>query len=356
MVNNVIPLDPKKRLEISLRPAELTEAQEAVAVLAKALPVMPSIEDPRAFKATMAEFLAAYPADVLVAAVNEAITRVVVSPEDGSVRVLGFDCMPSTRQIVEICERLIEPRRAQLRAIERAENERRAHEQEAAARAAEAEQEAQRAAEKEARRQAYMQGLEERARERFGNDAPLPGDIELADTFRTPLVRRAGIRIAWHAALEHGEEWAAKFCRLMALAARIRDAVLEGRARWNEGLALAKKLTVDEAEVRRLIDEIERRPSGPGETLTRSFWNALWGVHRACGCDVPADVVFSEDQAAALQSIDPAARAMLADATAVMNREFEQKFWAERAAKGWSVTAPQSQPPAAPEIKEEERR
>ena len=49
-------------------------------------------------------------------------------------------------------------------------------------------------------------------------------------------------------------------------------------------------------------------------------------------------------------------RAMLADATAVMNREFEQKFWVERAAKGWSVPAPHSQPPAVPEIKEEERR
>jgi hypothetical protein len=104
-------------------------------------------------------------------------------------------------------------------------------------------------------------------------------------------------------------------------------------------------------------DEIQDRPAKcPGDQPSGSFWRAVWRIVRARGCDVPADVVFPEDQAAALQSIDPAARAMLADATAVMNREFEQKFWVERAAKGWSVPAPHSQPPAVPEIKEEERR
>jgi hypothetical protein len=42
-MTNVIPLDPKKRILASLRPASLSEAQAAVAVLAKALPIMPSI-------------------------------------------------------------------------------------------------------------------------------------------------------------------------------------------------------------------------------------------------------------------------------------------------------------------------
>ena len=48
-MTNVIPLDPKKRILASLRPASLSEAQAAVAVLAKALPIMPSIQDPPAF-------------------------------------------------------------------------------------------------------------------------------------------------------------------------------------------------------------------------------------------------------------------------------------------------------------------
>ena len=51
----------------------LSEAQAAVALLAKALPIMPSIQDPEAFKGIMAEFLARYPADVLVRAVHHIV-------------------------------------------------------------------------------------------------------------------------------------------------------------------------------------------------------------------------------------------------------------------------------------------
>ena len=111
----------------------------------------------------------------------------------------------------------------------------------------------------------------------------------------------------------------------MALAARIRDAVQEGRARWDIGLALAKKLRTDEAGVRRLIDEIERRPGGTGEMLTESFWVELWRVHRACGCDVPADVVFPEDLAAALQSARTAA-APLVDVREILDRQFAEEW------------------------------
>ena len=174
----------------------------------------------------------------------------------------------------------------------------------------------------------WLEGAERRARERFGDAGPLPGDVERADS----IVRRVrrGYESSWLNALNDGEEWAAKFCRLMALAARIRDAVLAGRARWDVGLALAKKLTTDEAEVRRLIDEIERRPGGTGEMLTESFWVELWRVHRACGCDVPADVVFPEDQAAALKRLDLSA---LAQERAVIDRQTEQEWAAKRAAR-----------------------
>ena len=95
-MTNVIPLDPKKRILASLRPASLSEAQAAVAVLAKALPIMPSIQDPPAFKGIMAEFLAPYPADVLMEAVNQAI-------ED-------LKHMPSIHEMVELCKRLVVPR------------------------------------------------------------------------------------------------------------------------------------------------------------------------------------------------------------------------------------------------------
>jgi hypothetical protein len=336
VMTNVIQLDPEKRaIEASLRPAGLEVAQAAVKALAKKLAVMPSIEDPQAFKKTMAEFLAPYPADVLLAAVNEAIARVERSP-DGRVRVLGFDCMPSIREMVEICERLIAPRRAELRALESAEDyERRA----AAERAAKQAEWEQLQAERERWRESkirWLQGVEDRARRRFGDAGPLEGDVALADSI-VGWVRR-GYETSWLNALNNGEEWAAQFCRLMALAARIRGAVLEGRLRWDEGLALAKKLTVDEAEVRRLIEAIERRHGGTGEQPTNEFFRSLWRVHRACGCDVPADVVFPEDQAAALQRIDLTA---LADARAVIDRQTAQEWAVKRASKGMVAAPPE---------------
>ena len=54
--------------------------------------------------------------------------------------------------------------------------------------------------------------------------------------------------------------------------------------------------TADETEVRRQIEEIERRHGGIGETPTEGFWRALWKIHSACGLDVPR---FPEDAAAA---------------------------------------------------------
>jgi hypothetical protein len=320
-MTNVVPFDSKKRLEVSLQPADLSVAQAAVAALVKGTQIPPSIEDLPAYKKTMAEFLARYPADVLLEAVNEAIPN--------------HKWLPGTNEMIELCEKLIAPRRAELDALKWAEDyERRAAAERAAKQAkweqlqAERERDAQAQRKRQEARIMWLQGVERRARERFGDAGPLPGDVELADSI-VGWVRR-GYESSWLNALNDGEEWAAKFCRLMALAARIRDAVLAGRARWDVGLALAKKLTTDEAEVRRLIDEIERRPGGTGEMLTEGFWVELWRVHRACGCDVPADVVFPEDQAAALKRLDLSA---LAQERAVIDRQTEQEWAAKRAAR-----------------------
>ena len=317
-MTNVVPFNSKKRLEVSLQPADLSVAQAAVAALVKGTQIPPSIEDLPAYKKTMAEFLARYPADVLLEAVNEAIPN--------------HKWLPGTNEMIALCEKLIAPRRAELDALKWAEDYERRAAAERAARRAEREQlqaERERDAQAQrARREAkisWLQGIEDRSRRRFGDAGPLEGDVARADSISNSLVSRAESRIAWHAALDRGEEWAAKFCRLMALAARIRDAVQEGRARWDIGLALAKKLRTDEAEVRRLIDEIERRPGGTGEMLTESFWVELWRVHRACGCDVPADVVFPEDLAAALQSARTAA-APLVEVREILDRQFAEEW------------------------------
>jgi hypothetical protein len=148
------------------------------------------------------------------------------------------------------------------------------------------------------------------------------------------MVARGGHHLLWLDALEAGEDWAATFCRLQALAARLRDAVqLTGRARWNEALALVRLLTKAEAEVRRQVEEIERRPGwGGGERLTEGFWIALYRIHQVCGCDVPTDVVFPEDEAAALQALKQSpGLAALADVREVLDRQFNEQWKAARA-------------------------
>jgi hypothetical protein len=165
-MSNVIPMDPKKRIEASLQPASPSEAQAAVAMLAKALPIMPSIQDPQAFKGIMAEFLAAYPADVLIAAVDQAVQK--------------FKHMPSTAEMIELCKGLVYPRREALNRLERIEYE---NQHEAERRRTERAAAAEREAAEEARRQAtirWLRGIEERARERLGDAAPLPGDVAFA--------------------------------------------------------------------------------------------------------------------------------------------------------------------------------
>ena len=309
-MSNVIPLDPKKRIEAALRPASPGDAQAAVAVLAKAPPILPSIQDPPAFKAILADFLAPYPADVLIAAVNQAIQN--------------FERMPSIHEMLKLCESLVEP----LRRLERAECER---QREAAGRAADAEREAQRAAEDEARLQAnikWLRGVEERARKRLDDAAPLPGDVALADSISNSLVSRAGSRISWLAALAEGEHWAAKYCRLMALAQRTRQAIGQGRIAWDECLAIAKLISRDEAAARSAVEQAEARAARPQYEFPppESFWDALYRIRKACGIDVPR----SKDPDAVATAAETAkhltALAGLADVREILDRQFAEEW------------------------------
>jgi hypothetical protein len=319
MTKNVIPLDPKKRPEAAVRLADLSEAQEAVAILVKALPIMPSIQDPPAFKAIMAERLAPYPTDVLVAAVRKAID--------------DFKAMPSIHEMLELCEALMEARRAEQQA-RRAEQQAAA---EAAERAAEVEREAQREQKREAYRQAdldRLRKLEARARERLGDGGPLPGDVELADSLSGRNVYRAGTPVSWQAALAAGERWAVQYCRLIALAARVIRAHEHGKISWADALPAVKLIVADEAGARRWIEEKEGHQAGhPDQKLPEFFWRALWKIRGKCGLDVPVSV-FPEDAAAA--AVDNLKHltglAGLADTRATLEVQAREQWEARRAA------------------------
>jgi len=235
-MTKVISLDPKKRIAAPLQPAKLSEVQGAVTLLAKALPIMPSIQDPEAFKGIMAEFLAAYPADVLITAVHQAVQK--------------FKHMPSTAEMIELCKGLVHPRREELNRLERIEHEK---QREAERRGTERAAEAQREAAEEARRQAtirWLRGIEERARERLGDAAPLPGDVALAYSISNSVVNRSEKSVSWPQALKGGELWAAQYCRLLALAERTSQAIRQGRIAWDECLAITKLISRDEAAAR----------------------------------------------------------------------------------------------------------
>jgi hypothetical protein len=276
--STLVPLDAlpalEREIEASLKPAQPREVSIAVAALGASTKIPATIEDPEQFGKAMEFDLAAleYPADILRDAVEYARRT--------------LDWYPSIKEMVAICHELIEPRRRQRLAISQMKAEHARRQEEAAAQAAKAARTAERVQ--------WLREVEERARERLGEAAPLPGDVALADsTSQLPS------RGPWLPALDRGEEWAAKFCRLTALAARIRDAMREGRARWDEGLALAKRLDTDEAGVRESIGAIEQRLPGPSEVPTEGFWRQIWRVHRACGCEVPCGI-FPEETAAAL--------------------------------------------------------
>ena len=108
--------------------------------------------------------------------------------------------------------------------------------------------EARRQAESKAQlewRREWLRNLEFQAREHFGDEGPLPGDGELAESLSTEWVNRSGRKESWLLALAEGEHWAAKFCRLIALAARVRQAS-RGRVSWEGALAVAKMIPIKE--------------------------------------------------------------------------------------------------------------
>jgi hypothetical protein len=324
MADNVVLLQqrptPKHEIEVSLRPATPCEIDVFIAALQSWIKKSPAIEDPKAFWRAMREDVAKYPIDVLMEAAKQARG------------LRGFNWTPSIKETVELCERLMEPRRAELRAIQRAENDRRAREQETVERAAEAEREAGRQREREAHRQAEIErlrNLEAGARKRFGDNGPLPDDVQLADSISNSQVCRGGKLISWQAALADGELWAVKFSRLMALAARVRQALEQGRVSWDRALAIAKMIPADEANARSQIDDIEGvAASFPGDQPTESFWRALWKIRAACGLDARQ---FPEDAAAAaienLKNLTGLQN--LADVRAIIDRQASEE-WQQR--------------------------
>jgi hypothetical protein len=118
MADNVVLLQqrptPKREIEVSLRPATPCEINVFIAALQSWIKKSPAIEDPKAFWQAMREDVAKYPIDVLMDAAKQARG------------LRGFNWTPSIKEMVELCEHLMEPRRAELRAIHRAESNRRA--------------------------------------------------------------------------------------------------------------------------------------------------------------------------------------------------------------------------------------
>jgi hypothetical protein len=308
--SQLVPLDAlaalEHEIEASLEPAHPRQISIAVAALGAWLQIPPSIEDPERFGKAMEEELAGYPADIL----NEAVLQ--------ARRTL--DWYPSIRAMIGICEQLIKPRREESCAIWQMRAEHHRRQQEAAERKAQAEREAQRAAAKIK----WLQGLEERARERFGNDAPLPGDIELADNISNSR------HTPWLAALDRGEPWAAKFCRLMALAERTRRAIEQRRIAWDECLAIGKLISRDEAAARSAVEEAEARDARPqyARQPPESFWSALWRIRKACGLEVPRSEGPDAVPAAVenLKHLTALAAPDLANAREILNRQSREEW------------------------------
>jgi hypothetical protein len=293
-------------IEASLRPAHPRDVSGAVEALGTWLQIPPSIEDPEQFGKAMEEDLMVfgYPADVLKEAVLEARRT--------------LDWYPSIKSMIAICERLIKPRRQQLWAVREMAAEHHRRQKEAAERKAQAQREAQGAA----ARIRWLQGLEERARERFGNDAPLPGDVELTDSISSSH------HTPWPAALDRGEPWAAKYCRLMALAQRTRRTLEQGRIAWDECLAIGKLISRDEAAARAAIEKAEEcaeRPQYAGRPPD-AFWSALWRIHKVCGLEVPR----SEDPDAVPAAIENLKQqnglAELADTREILDRQLRGEW------------------------------
>jgi hypothetical protein len=305
----------QSEIEASLGPAQLYEVEMTVAALGASLKMPGTIEDPEKFGEAMAVELAEYPADILKEAIRHARRT--------------LDWFPSIKEMIAICDQLIEPRREQRRVVTWMIHEHQRHGDEADRSQRGAEAEARREAERDAqlgRRRDWLRNLECKAREHFGDDGPLPGDVELAESLSAEWVNRLGRKVSWLLALEEGEHWAAKFCRLIALAARVKQALEQGRVSWNGALALAKMVPTDQATARRQIEDFESSTTThPGDQPPESFWRALWKIHSACGLDAPR---FPEDAAAAaIENLKHlTGLAALADTRAILDHQVREQW------------------------------
>jgi hypothetical protein len=322
---NVLP-ELQREIEESLRPASRQEIAKAVVVVVAIFKIPTNaIQDKEAYFQGMRRTLGSsgYPADTI----NEAIFRLHARPEQRYT--------PATGEIVEIAKQLTEERRRRLRAVQQMVAEHRRRRRVAAERKVEAEREAKREAGREANRQAEvdrLRKLEAQARERFADNGPLPGDVELADSL-SPSLARAGRRVSWQAALAEGEPWAVQYCRQMALAARVRRAHERGRVSWDEALSVAKLIVANEAGARHRINDMEGRAAEYQDSkLTEGFWRAIWKIVGACGLDTP---VFPEDAAAA--AIDNLKHltglTALTDTRPILDRQVIEVWEARRAAR-----------------------
>ena len=310
--SQLIPLDHlsilNEVIEASLKPAARADLAKAVALLFASFKVGDVLEDRPAFTRLMIAELAVYPTDILERAIIQARRTI--------------KWLPSIAEMIAICNEFFDERGSQLYIVQRMIGEHRRRLDVAASRTAEAERKAKR----EQERKAHLQKIEMRARERFGDDGPLPGDIQLADSISNSEVSRGGKRISWQAALAAGELWAAKFSRLMGLAARLRQALEQGRISWDRALAIAKMIPTDEANARSQIDDIDGvEASYPGDQPPESFWRALWKIHSVCGLDAPR---FPEDAAAAaIESLKHlTGLAELADTRAILDHQVREQW------------------------------
>jgi hypothetical protein len=325
-------------IEDSLKPASRAEIAKAVAVLIAGCKIPTNaVEDKEAYFRLMRLRLGAagFPADVI----NEAVMRAIDTEK----------YTPATATILDAAARLVDERYRRLQTIARTQAEYFRRRRLAAERDATAQSEARREAELKTHREAELrrlQDLEARARQRFGDDGPLPGDVELADGLSRILVFRAGRPMSWQSALADGERWAAQYCRQMALAARVRRVLEQGRVSWDGALAAVKLIPRDETTARLHVDDFEGAAasylSGPP---SESFWRAVWKIAGACGLDTP---VFPEDAAAsAIDRLNHlTGLAELADTRAVLDRQTKEE-WKRRHEQKGSAAGPSRDGPAA---------
>ena len=303
-------------IEDSLKPASRAGIAKAVAVLIAGCKIPTNaVEDKEAYFRLMRLRLGAagFPADVI----NEAVMRAIDTEK----------YTPATATVLETAARLVDERYCRLRTIARTEAQHSRRRRAAAELEAAAQSQARREAELKAQAEAdlrRLQDLEARARQHFGDEGPLPGDVELANSLSRTLVYRAGKPVSWQSALAEGERWAAQYCRQMALVARVKRGLEQGRVSWDGALAAVKLIPADETSARQLVDDLEgSAASYSGARPSESFYRALWKIHRACGLDTP---VFPEDAAAAainnLKHLT--GLAALADTREVLDRQLKE--------------------------------